>query len=110
MRPDPSSVVGLPLLEKYIADYTTDVGVQLEQVGLVFTQVRKPMPHAMRDIMADLRKRRGKTVFDHESTLSTYVAESVDHHKPVFQYKKAPDKLRMQFIDITSELLKRLEG
>jgi chromosome partitioning protein len=110
IKPDALSVVGLPLLEKYISDYTYDTGSELEQVGIIFTQVRTPTPPAMKEIMNDIRKSRGKAVFSTISAVSTNVAESVGAHKPVFLYKKASDKLKMQFVDITAEFLKRTGG
>jgi chromosome partitioning protein len=110
IRPDPLSVLGLPLLERYIADYTVDVGMTLGQVGLVFTLVRTPTPQAMKNVMNDLREQRKDAVFEHMSTVSTNVAESVEHHKPVFAYRKSPNKLRDQFLNITSEFLNRTGG
>jgi chromosome partitioning protein len=44
IRPDPLSIVGLPLLERYIEEFTVDAGMKIEQVGLVFTMVRGPLP------------------------------------------------------------------
>jgi len=60
--------------------------------------------------MDDLRKQRKDAVFTHISTVSTNVAESVVAHQPVFKFRKATDKLRMQFVDITSEFLTRTGG
>jgi chromosome partitioning protein len=66
IRPDSLSVIGLPLLERYIEDFMTDAGQKIEQVGMVFTLVRGPTPHAMRNVMEDLRKQRKSAVFtDH---------------------------------------------
>ena len=51
IKPDPLSVLGLPLLERYISDYTVDAGKKLEQAGIIFTLVRKPTPAAMKSLI-----------------------------------------------------------
>jgi chromosome partitioning protein len=88
IKPDPLSVVGLPLLERWLEDFTQDAGITLMSVGLVFTMVRGPVPQRMSDIMDDLRDSRGTEVFDEQLSVSTYVATSVEHHQPIFRYKK----------------------
>lgn len=110
IKPDPLSVLGLPLLERYIADYTTDAGMKLEQAGIIFTLVRAPAPNAMKGLMQELRGVRKKQVFSAVSTVSTNVSEAVEQHRPVIYSKKASEKLKCQFIDITAEFLKRTGG
>jgi chromosome partitioning protein len=107
IKPDPLSVLGLPLLERYIADFTADVGMKLEQVGIVFTLVRRPTPNSMAGIMDDIRRQRKGDVFKAFSAVSTNVSESVEHHKPVIYFKKASDGLKSQFFDITNEFIER---
>lgn len=107
IKPDALSVLGLPLLERYIEDFTADVGMKLEQVGIIFTLVRRPTPNAMSAIMEDIRGQRKGDVFKAASTVSTNVSESVEHHKPVIYFKKATDKLKGQFFDITNEFIRR---
>jgi chromosome partitioning protein len=107
IKPDPLSVLGLPLLERYIEDFTADVGMNIEQVGIVFTLVRRPTPNSMNGIMDDIRKQRKGAVFKALSSVSTNVSESVEHHKPVIYFKKASDKLKCQFLDITNEFIER---
>lgn len=107
IKPDPLSVLGLPLLERYIEDFTADVGMSLKQVGIVFTLVRRPTPKSMVSIMDDIRKQRKTDVFQNVSTVSTNVAESVEHHVPVMHFKKASDALKLQYLDITTEFLER---
>ncbi len=110
IRPDPLSVLGLPLLERYIQDYTVDTGQKVKQVGIIFSLVRTPTPKAMKTLMADLRKQRGSLVFKDESTVSTHVSESVEHHRPVVYFNRASSKIKSQFLDITTEFLKRTSG
>ena len=108
IKPDPLSVVGLPLLERYIEDCTTDAGMTLEQVGLVFTMVRSPTPQAMRYVMDDLRRQRKTAVFTPIMNQATAVAESVDAHQPITKFRKTTAKIKMQVVDITAEFVKRI--
>jgi chromosome partitioning protein len=110
IKPDPLSVVGLPLLEHYIDSFTTDAGMELEQIGLVFTMVTGPTPQTMKSVMDDLRKQRKGAVFKDVLSHATGVARSVNAHEPVFLYKKASAKTKMQVLDITAEFLKRTGG
>jgi len=107
LRPDWLSVIGLPLLERYIEDFTDDAGTSLHQVGLVFTMVTGPTPPAMRQVMEEIRKQRKGDVFKDHLSHSTNVAKSVTERKPVFLYKKASPRLKMQVLDITQEFVDR---
>ena len=107
IKPDPLSVVGLPLLERYIEDCTVDAGIELEQVGLVFTMVRSPTPHAMRYVMDDLRRQRKAAVFIPTMNQATAIAEAVDAHEPIIKFKRTSPKVKMQVLDITKEFAKR---
>jgi chromosome partitioning protein len=107
IKPDPLSVLGLPLLERYIDDFTGDAGQKLQQIGLVFTMVRSPAPQAMRFVMDDLRNRRKAAVFHDVLSQATAVAESVDRHEPIIKFKKTSSKVKMQILDITKEFVKR---
>jgi|SRR6266404_1094048 len=109
IRPDWLSAVGLPLLERYIDDFTDDNGMTLDQIGLVFTMVTGPVPQAMRAVMDQFRKERKAAVFDAYQSHSTNVAKSVAEKLPVFLYKKASDRLKMQVLDITDEFVTRTE-
>jgi chromosome partitioning protein len=110
IRPDPLSVIGLPLLERYIAEFTDDAGMKIEQIGLVFTMVRNPAPRAMKDLMDDLKRVRKGAVFSDWLSVSTDVAESVTGHTPVFLYRKTPQKIKLQMIGIAQEFLNRTGG
>lgn len=107
IKPDPLSVVGLPLLERYIEDYTDDAGMKLEQIGLVFTMVTGPTPQTMKSVMAQIRTERKADVFKEVLSQSTSVARAVIDHEPIFLSKKASQKLKMQVLDITAEFVKR---
>jgi chromosome partitioning protein len=107
IKPDPLSVIGLPLLEKHIENLTYDAGMELEQVGLVFTMVTGQVPQAMKDVMARLRQQRKGAVFKDTMSHATGVAKSVVAHQPVFLYRESSAKSKMQVIDITKEFVQR---
>ncbi len=109
LKPDWLSVIGLPLLERYIEDFMDDEGVSLEQVGLVFTMVTGPTPPAMRHVMDEIRRQRKGDVFKDHLSQSTNVVKSAAERTPVFLYKKASSKLKMQVLDITTEFVARTE-
>ena len=110
IRPDPLSIIGLPLLERHIQDYTTDVGGPIRQIGIIFTQVRRPTPQAMKQVMEEIRRSRKDAVFPYETTIATAVAEAVAEQKPVFNVRKASNAVQMQYVDIANEFLKRVGG
>jgi chromosome partitioning protein len=109
VKPDPLSVIGLPLLERWLSDYVDDAGVTVDSVGLVFTMVRGNAPKRMKEVMRELRSQRGDQVFDNHLSESTYVAQSVESHKPVFITKKNSITAR-QMQRITEEFLDRTSG
>jgi chromosome partitioning protein len=106
VKPDPLSVVGLPLLERWLEQFTYDAGVTIESVGLVYTLVRGPLPTAMSDVMKELRRSRKTEVFTNQLSVSTDVAKSVVAHKPIFEYKPNT-KTANQIVAITDEFVAR---
>ncbi|UWZ83373.1 ParA family protein [Occallatibacter riparius] len=109
LKPDPLSVVGLPLLERWLEEYTDDAGMKIEPVGLVFTLVRGPLPAAMREAMEEVRATRKDEVFRDILSQATDVAKSVAHHEPVFRYNRNA-KASAQILGITNELVERTAG
>jgi chromosome partitioning protein len=109
IKPDPLSVIGLPLLERWLDDFTDDAGMSIERIGLVFTLVRGPLPNRMREVMDDLRAKRNDEVFDTHLSLSTHVAQSVEAHQPVFLYSPGV-KTAHQVLGIAKEFLNRTSG
>jgi chromosome partitioning protein len=107
IRPDSLSVIGLPLLERYMEDFVHDAGQKIEQVGMVFTMVRGPTPQAMLNVMADLRRQRKGAVFRDYLSEATSIAESVDAHEPILQFRKTPQKIKLQMVGIAQEFIKR---
>ena len=109
IKPDPLSVIGLPLLERWLEEFTDDAGMEIDGVGLVFTLVRGPLPNRMREVMDDLRQKRKDEVFDTHLSQSTHVAQSVEAHEPVFLYSPGV-KTSIQVLEITKEFLNRTSG
>jgi chromosome partitioning protein len=111
LKPDPLSVIGLPLLERWLSDFTEDVGIDIEAIGLVFTLVRGPLPTRMREVMDEIRDDRGESVFDSFLSQSTYVAQSVEVHEPLILYAKSKNgKVGREMKAITKEFLDRTGG
>ena len=109
VKPDPLSVVGLPLLERWLEDYIEATGSSIVQAGLIFTMVRRPLPQAMKTVMATVRSARPKEVFSAELDQSTNVAASQNVQQPVFLFKKG-SKAAQQVQKITAEFLRRIEA
>lgn len=106
IKPDPLSVIGLPLLEHSIEESLDVAGRKIEAIGLVYTLVRGPLPATMRDVMQELKRKRKGAVFNNHLSQSTDVAKSVLAHLPVFRF--APNsKTAHQILAITEEFLDR---
>jgi len=63
IKPDPLSVIGLPLLERWLDEYTEDAGKEIESVGLVFTLVRGPLPNRMRRLWKNFDNKEMRLFF-----------------------------------------------
>jgi len=109
VKPDPLSAIGLPLLEQWLDDYTTDYGLDVSPIGLVFTLVRGATPRRMKEVMADTRSERGESVFNTHLSEATDVAESVEAHRPVFLYRPG-SKTAGEIEAITQEFVDRTSG
>jgi len=109
LKPDPLSTIGLPLLERWLDEFTELAGMSINPLGIVFCMVRSPITNSMNKVMRDLRKNRPAEVFKHSLTQLTSVAESVESHQPLFQYRPGA-KCATEIIEITNEFLSRMEG
>jgi len=106
LKPDPLSTIGLPLLERWLSEFTEDAGISLQALGIVFCMVRKPTPRAMQKTMRDIRQQRATAVFNTPLEQSTKVVESVEAHNPI--YIHAPHTpWAQQTLDIAQEFLNR---
>jgi chromosome partitioning protein len=86
VKPDPLSVLGLPLLERAMLDYEERSGQELPRLGLVFTQVRQT--DAMRGTMAQVRANYPGEVFKDLVEQTTGVAEAVEANEPLQYFNK----------------------
>lgn len=107
IKPDPLSVVGLPLLERWMADYAHITGHDVQQVGLVFTMVRNPQPNQMADIMRGLRRERRTQVFAGHLSQSTIIAGSMAPSAPSV-VRKPQSKSAKELRAITAEFLTKV--
>jgi chromosome partitioning protein len=107
VKPDPLSTIGLPLLERWLENYTENAGIKVSCVGEVFCFVREATIQ-MQQIMTDLRRERPQEVFDSFLGESIRVSESVEQHLPIFLYDRS-SKWALQVKNIAVEFLKRTE-
>jgi chromosome partitioning protein len=107
IKPDPLSVIGLPLLERWLENFTSDNGIAVARVGLVFTMVRGPIPTRMRDVMNEIRKQRPGDVFQTDLSEATAIASAAEDHQPVFLTPRST-KSTAQIQKITQEFLRRV--
>jgi chromosome partitioning protein len=105
IKPDPLSTIGLPLLERWLDNFTENAGIEIECIGIVFCFVRENTIQ-MQQVMQDLRSERSDEVFNSFLGQSVKVSESVERHLPVFLYKPRT-KWARQSCEIALEFLSR---
>lgn len=91
IKPDPLSVLGLPLLERAVEDYRNRSGHTVNRLGLVLTQVRAT--DAMRRTAAQLRADYPTEVFVAQLQQTTGVAEAVEAGLPLQDFHKTKNIL-----------------
>ena len=107
VKPDPLSVLGLPLLERTMENYEKVSGHTVQRAGLVLTLVRGTM--AMRRASRDLRLRYGGDVYKSEIKQTTGVAEAVESNLPLQMYSKTKRTLKTPLETIAREFLTRMQ-
>ena len=110
VKPDPLSVLGLPLLERAMLDYEERSGQELPRLGLVFTQVRQT--EAMSSTMDVVRASYPGEVFEHMIAQTTGVAEAVERNMPL-QFSSKGGKfaeVKDALVGICAEYVERVEG
>jgi len=108
VKPDPLSVLGLPLLERAMDDYEDRSGQSLTRLGLVFTQVR--VTDAMKRTMAQVRSDYPDEVFNSYLVQTTGVAEAVDAGQAPQDFAKSKAKLKNEIADICEEFIERIDN
>lgn len=109
VKPDPLSVLGLPLLERAMQDYEERSGHELPRLGLVFTQVRQT--EAMRATMNQVRQDYPGEVFNDKVVQTTGVAEAVEANTPLQMVNKAGklNEVREALTGICAEFIERVK-
>lgn len=105
IKPDPLSVLGLPLLERAIEDYQNRSGHSLVRLGLVLTQVRGT--DAMAKTAAQLRLSYPGEVFKEQLPIATGVAEAVQEGLPLQEFHKTKNALKFELHSMAAEFVKR---
>lgn len=107
VKPDPLSVLGLPLLNRAMKDYEERSGHHLPRLGLVFTQVRQT--EAMSNTMQQVRGQYVGEVFRNTIAQTTGVAEAVEENTPLQIFKKSGNfsDVKASLIGICSEFVDR---
>lgn len=105
IKPDPLSVLGLPLLERAIEDYQNRSGHSIERLGLVLTQVRAT--DAMTRTSTQLRTDYPTEVFKAQLHIGTGVAEAVEAGLPLQEFYKTKNALRTDLESLSAEFIKR---
>lgn len=86
VKPDPLSVLGVPLLETVIDFHCDNFGKEIEPIGIIFTMVRET--NMMTNVMAALQQTSvgERYIFENYTRNSTYYAESSRNHEPLFEH------------------------
>lgn len=86
VKPDPLSVLGVPLLESVIQYYSDTFGKKIEPKGIVFTMVRDT--RMMSDVINGLKQTSSgaRYIFENYSRNCTYYAEASQQHIPLFKH------------------------
>ncbi len=108
IKPDPLSVLGLPLLERALDDYENRSGHRLDRLGLVLTQVRST--EAMDRTAAQLRIDYPGEVFREKLPIATGVAEAVEEGLPLQEFHKTKNSLKFQLHSMAAEFVQRAEN
>ena len=107
IKPDPLSVLGLPLLERSLAQYEEMHGHKLKQLGLVLSLVRST--GAMQAAIKGLRKAYPGQVFASELPMSTGIAEAVGEGQPLQEFHKTKTALSGELSAICTEFIQKAE-
>ena len=106
IKPDPLSVLGLPLLERTIDNYTDLSGHSVNRLGLVLTMFRQT--NAMRKALRELRSQYPGEVYSATLRQTTGVAEAVESGLPLQLYHKTRNNASVPLKEIAAEFLKRI--
>ena len=106
IKPDPLSVLGLPLLERTMESYTDLSGHTVERLGLVLTMVRGT--DAMRKACSQLRTTYPGEVYKSAIKQTTGVAEAVQNGLPLQRFQKTRNNPNIPLARIAAEFVNRI--
>ena len=106
IKPDPLSVLGLPLLERTIDSYTDLSGHTVIRLGLVLTMFRKT--NAMRKAVKELQSEYPDEVYSAALHQTTGVAEAVESGLPLQRFHKTRNNAGVPLGEIATEFLLRI--
>jgi chromosome partitioning protein len=109
VKPDPLSIMGLPILSVLFGKYKMTSGKTLKEIGLVFTMVRETV--AMRRSMLTVKSEwGGDYVFENSLRFGTGVTEAVEKHLPLFKYPRTVrEGFGEEVLKISQEMRDRME-
>lgn len=89
VKPDPLSILGIPLLEAVIENYSENFSKKIKPLGVLFTMVRDT--RMMSEVMSGLKQTSiGKRyIFENYTRYTTYYAEASSNHIPIFEHTQA---------------------
>ena len=106
IKPDPLSVLGLPLLERTMANYRNLSGHTVERLGLVLTLVRST--EAMRKASYQLQSTYPGEVYKSAMKQTTGVAEAVENGLPLQLFHKTRNNSKIPLAEIAAEFVNRI--
>ena len=110
VKPDPLSVLGVPLLESVIRYHSDNYGKIIKPLGIVFTMVRGT--RMMSEVIGGLKETSVGTryIFENHARNSTYYTEASERHIPLFKHYYAKYYGHAKDMEnITKELLPLFE-
>lgn len=110
VKPDPLSVLGVPLLESVIQYHSDNYGKTIKPLGIVFTMVRGT--RMMSQVIAGLKETSvgARYIFENHARNSTYYTEASERHIPLFKHYYAKYHGHAKDMEsITKELLPLFE-
>jgi len=107
IKPDPLSVLGLPLLDWAISEYHDRSGHDAKLLGLLLTLVRGTS--AMAQTSSRLKGERKGQVLATSFPLTTGVAEAVDAFQPLQVFHKTKNALRPMLAQYAQEFMQRFQ-
>ena len=110
VKPDPLSVLGVPLLESVIQYHSDNYGKTIKPLGIVFTMVRGT--RMMSEVIGGLKETSvgARYIFENYTRNSTYYTEASERHIPLFKHHYAKYYGHAEDMEnITKELLPLFE-